>query len=78
MNEYKGYTLDYDIWTLDEHEKEILDEGVLLVDNHWSIRQLAENICKSKSQVHRDLHRIKSLSYDLYGCIRRILKQNEM
>lgn len=74
---YQGYMVDCDIWDLTDSDRSILDAGILLVDNHWSIRQLAKNILTSKSKVHRDLHKIRSISYDLYGCIQRTLKENK-
>lgn len=74
---YEGYELDCNEWELTNEEINILNAAILLVDNHWSIRKLARNILKSKSQVHRDLHKVRALSYELYQCVKRTLKENK-
>lgn len=75
---YRGYMLDdvcsYDLTDL---EKEILDNAKMLVDENWSLRELSRNVGRSRSQLSRDFQKpLKSLSYDLYGCVRRVLRNN--
>lgn len=76
IEEYKGYALDVSRWDLTSNELIILDTCVYFVDNKYSIRKTASNLGISKSTVHRYLHRCRSLSYDLYGCVKKVIKEH--
>ena len=75
---YRGYMLD-DICSYDltDHEKMILDNACMLVDENWSLRTLSRNVGRSRSQLSRDFQRpLRNLSYELYGCVKRVLRNN--
>lgn len=70
---YEGYLLD-DVYTYDltDREKEILDNACMLVTNNWSLRELARNTSKSRSQLSRDFQKpLKYLSIELWQCVHR-------
>lgn len=73
-NYYNGYLLDNGLYNFDltDHQKEILDNAHMLVDNRWSLRCLSRNVGKSRSQLSRDFQKpLKNLSYELYQCVQR-------
>ena len=76
---YNGYWLDdKESYELTASETAILENASMLVDNHWSLRELGRNCCRSKSQLQRDFKiSLRRLSYELYGCVRRTLKENK-
>ena len=75
---YDGYMLDNVCnYELTDLEKEILDNAIILVNQNWSLRKLSKNVGRSRSQLSRDFQKpLKRLSYDLYGCVRKVLKNN--
>lgn len=79
-NSYENYELDNGTYSfeLSEKDKLALDEAIWIVDNKVSIRQTAKEFCRSKSAVHTDVTvKVKSLSYELYSCVKRQLKCNK-
>lgn len=76
-DEYNNYQLDVPEWELSEIYKRILDCGCYIADYKTSIRGCAREFGISKSQLHRDIHeKLKKLSYELYQCVIRVLKDN--
>lgn len=58
-------------------EKRCVEIGLYLIDHKsLTVRKLAEEFCISKSQVHRDLHRLRNLNDDLYIQCMTILKRH--
>lgn len=79
-NYYRGYRLDDFRYSFDLKESEIniLDEAIFLVDNKVSIRDLSKEFCRSKTSIHRDLtSQLRDISYELYSCVQRQLKDNK-
>lgn len=75
---YKGYELD-DVCSYDltDREMEILDNAYMLVNNNWSLRELARNTSKSRSQLSRDFQgSLKRLSFELWQCVHRRYKEH--
>lgn len=73
---YVDYTYDnertYNI------ERRCVEIGVFLTDHKSSsVRKLAREFGISKSQVHRDLHRLRTLNDDLYVQCMNILKKHK-
>ena len=59
-------------------EKRCVEIGVYLLDyQKLSVRKLAKECGISKSQVHRDLHRLRTLNYDLYVQCMSILNRHK-
>ena len=78
-NYYKGYELDIPIYELTDRKIRVLDNACDLVDNNWSLRVLSSNVCRSKSALQRDLSiTLRKLSYDLYGVVRRTLRNHRV
>ena len=78
MNYYNNYLLDdIRIYELTDHEQMILDNAILLVDNNYSLRKLSRNVGRSRSQLSRDFQKpLRTLSYELYGCVRKVLRSH--
>lgn len=54
-------------------------EGRWLLDHpRTSIREMAKNFMISKSQVHRDIHKLRFIDNDMYAQCRMILKKHKM
>ena len=78
MDEYNGYTLDCCYYQLSERDFKYLDAVLYLVDNKLSLRVAAENCLISKSSLHRFIRdELRSISYDLYGVVNKILLKNK-
>ena len=77
---YEGYLLDdgRSIYDLASEEKRYLDEGLYYINWGKSIRHTALNMGISKSQLHRDLHNLKKISFELYSVVRRKLQSNRV
>ena len=59
-------------------ERRCVEIGIFLLDNRTlSVRKLSEEFGVSKSQIHRDLHRLKLLNDDLYIQCMNILKNHK-
>lgn len=59
-------------------EKRCVEIGIFLLDNRaLSVRKLSEEFGVSKSQIHRDLHRLKLLNDDLYIQCMNVLKNHK-
>lgn len=59
-------------------EKRCVALGIHLIDNpKTSIRKLGEEFGVSKSQVHRDLHKLRNLNDFLYIQCMNILKRHK-
>lgn len=76
---YGNYLLEAGVYNYDlsDIDKRSLDEAIWLIENKTTIRKTAKEFLISKSQLHRDLHYIKNLSYELYQCVVRQLKKNK-
>lgn len=75
---YENYLLDVYEWQLTKKDKDILDAAIYIVDNCCSIRQCSKAVCKSKSQIHRDMQqKLNALSYELYECVLRRFEINK-
>lgn len=58
-------------------ERRCVEIGIYLIDHKsLSVRNLAKEFCISKSQVHRDLHRLRNLNDDLYVQCMNILRRH--
>lgn len=74
---YNNYSLDVPEWELSNRDKRILDCACWIVDYKTSIRGCSKEFGISKSQLHRDIHnRLRKISYELYQCVKRQLKNN--
>ena len=84
MNGYKtynGYELNdgYESYRLDKKDKECLNLGIAIIEEHYSIRQCAKEgiIGYSKSHIHRIIHsEIKDMSSEMYRLVKKQLKIN--
>ena len=79
-NYFEGYRLNDTcyVWDLSEKDKQVLNAGLYLVDNKYSIKRVCKELMMSKSSLHRYLHkRLPSLSWELYACVVRQLKANK-
>lgn len=75
---YKGYLLDdtYE-WDLTDKEKMILDNACMLVDEHYTLKELSRNCCRSVSSLKRDFGKpLRSLSFELWQCVNRVKQEN--
>ena len=78
--QYNNYELNDGVvdYLLSSDDKEVLDEGIWIVDNKTSIRKTSKEFYKSKSSVHRDVSvRLRDLSFELYMCVKRQLSDNK-
>lgn len=78
--QYNNYELNDGVvdYLLSSDDKEVLDEGIWIVDNKTSIRKTSKEFCKSKSSLHRDVSvRLRDLSFELYMCVKRQLSDNK-
>lgn len=79
--ERKGIELNEDIypWDLSDREKRTLNEANMIIIYNLSIRECSSEMGVSKSQIHRDLHRLlPGLSISSYCDIKSILKRHEL
>lgn len=61
-----------------EREQRILDEANWYLDHKSSVRDVADNFCRSKSGVYRDFTvELKWLDYDLYQEVLVLLSYNK-
>ena len=67
--DYKNYRLDKELYELTDREIMIVDNFIMMVENHLSLRQLAKEVCRSKSQLHRDVIEL-FFSDELYKLVR--------
>lgn len=77
---YQGYQLNEGvfIYALSDSDISVLDEAIYIIDNKVSLRYLADNFCRSKSALHRDLSiNLKSLSWELFKLVEKQLKENK-
>lgn len=75
---YDKYELNIAYYELDEKQKEILQNAVMLVDYHYSLRELSKNVCKSKSTLSDDFNtELRKISYELYKCVKKVLLENK-
>lgn len=75
---YKGYLLDdtYE-WDLTDKEKMILDNACMLVDEHYTLKELSRNCYRSVSSLKRDFGKsLRSLSFELWQCVNRVKQEN--
>lgn len=75
-NIFHGYDIDKPLFCLTEHEYKILYNAILFIENHYTIRQLAKECCRSRSQLSRDFQELKHLSDDLYERVQKQMKEN--
>ena len=68
--DYKNYRLDKELYELTDREIMIVDNFIMMVENHLSLRQLAKEVCLSKSQLHRDVIELFFISDELYKLVR--------
>lgn len=68
--DYKNYRLDKELYELTDREIMIVDNFIMMVENHLSLRQLAKEVCRSKSQLHRDVIELFFISDELYKLVR--------
>lgn len=67
----------YDYLREREIEERCRSEAEWLLDHPKdSIRKIAREFCVSKSQLHRDLHKLKYIDDDLYVQCRNILRRH--
>ena len=67
----------YHIQRTYEIERRCVEIGMYLLDHRGlSIRKLAKEFGIGKSQVHRDLHRLRLLNDDLYVQCMNVLKKH--
>lgn len=68
--DYKNYRLDKPLYELTDREIMIVDNFIMMVEEHLSLRQLAREVCRSKSQLHRDVIELFFISDELYKLVR--------
>lgn len=68
--DYKNYRLDKELYELTDREIMIVNNFIMMVENHLSLRQLAKEVCRSKSQLHRDVIELFFISDELYQLVR--------
>lgn len=77
---YKGYELNDSvcIWSLSDHDIRILDAAVDLVENNYTLRELAVNSMIPRSTLC-DYFKfsLRQLSYELYTSVRKVLIKNK-
>ncbi len=73
------WNLDEDIWTISDHEWNLLCIANMLQEYKWSIRQCAQECCVSKSLLHDFISngRLRRLSYECYVLCRKQLLWNK-
>lgn len=73
---FHGYDIDKPLFCLTEHEYNILYNAISFIENHYTIRQLAKECCRSRSQLSRDFQELKYLSDDLYERVQKQIEEN--
>ena len=77
MEYYNNYLLDCYLWELSSLDRLYLDAVIWMVDNKYSLRCTERNFLVSKSSLHRFINgRLKTISFELYKCARKVLKAN--
>lgn len=62
----------------EKHNKLVLAIGNTIVDNDYTIRQAAANLCISKTTAHSYIHKdLKALNSDLYDEVKTILNKHK-
>lgn len=60
------------------HREKVITIANSIVDNNYTIRQVAANVCLGKSTVHTYIHRdLKQLNPDLYIQVKTILNKHK-
>ena len=80
INYYEGYLLENGVYNfeLSDDQKDFLNCCIWIIDNKVSIRNASKNFQVSKSTLHRKINKeLKSLSYELYTCVKRQLLLNK-
>lgn len=79
INYYQGYQLDdILVFELTGRQIKLLDACIFLINNNATIRSASQNIGIAPSTLHRLIHtELKGLSYELYRCTVRVLKNHK-
>lgn len=77
--DFNGYQLDIEDYLLTDRQLNLLSACVWLVDNKSSLRVTSKNCLVSKSVLHSFIrNELRSLSFELYGCVDKVLRSNSV